>query len=140
MIDASELRIGNKIYINWIEGKRIETNYGVFKVASGLSEIIKDDEWHISVSANGLPTKLIYAEPIMLTPEILENNCGFESYGDNKEYFEHNNLTGLEFLNQSADFKVFDTGSVVLTYLKYLHQLQNFYFALRDEELQIKDL
>lgn len=49
---------------------------------------------------------------------------------------KHDNLTGLEFLDQSADFKVFDTGSVVLTHLKYLHQLQNLYFVLTNEELE----
>jgi hypothetical protein len=120
MISAKELRIGNYIYdYEYLPDEALKA----IQVDGYMIEkmwLNKSNEY----------------EPIPLTAENI-GKCGFESYGDNKEYFKHDNLTGLEFLDQSTDFKVFDTGSVVLTHLKYLHQLQNLYFALTGEELKI---
>lgn len=76
--------------------------------------------------------------PIELTEEWFLKS-GFTQFGDNMEYFEHEEFPQLSFLNQGASFKVFDFGDVVLTYVKYVHQLQNLYCILTGQELTIKE-
>lgn len=75
-------------------------------------------------------------EPIHLTEEILLK-CGFDRICNNFEYdwlLIHTHLSTGEFhflLNESK------SGKLKVTNLKYVHQLQNLYFALTNEELTI---
>jgi len=77
--------------------------------------------------------ELLYI-PIRLTPEILER-CGFEPFnadyrkGNFKIYSGHH-----EFFFWYNDFEENETGEVKLN---YLHQLQNLYFTLTGNELEI---
>jgi len=80
---------------------------------------------------------------IALTPEILEK-CGFDRYtevpndgiGDKLEVFE--GLYGVVFFFDVHGALVFKDYHSNMNRPKYLHQLQNLYFALTGEELEVK--
>lgn len=132
MIQANELRIGNWIQINNGDGKRPPYNYGI--TSHDIEEIDRYGDDYF---------------PIKLTPEILEK-CGFESrtvtvkdrYGENTSNHFDIELEGgnnIFLLEQNVDgVKFFIFESPVTVYVRYLHQLQNLYFALTGEELTVK--
>lgn len=118
MIKANELRIGNLI------------NYG-YKVAI-VNAIREDGGLNVKLENTLLGAEFECFKPIPLTPEILEN-VGFI----NRDSYWH-----------SKDFSMFLEGDYYFQYIStptsngflkvnYLHQLQNLYFALTNEELEI---
>lgn len=130
-IEVTEFRIGN--YVN--------TKYGNLKVFTinelGL-EIQDNSGWIDYINSENL-------KPIELTEEILLKIKGVKQTGltfiidkyilwlyDGKSYafMLYNEKDDL-----SGDLKVYSTE---LTKVKYLHQLQNLYFALTNQELEIK--
>lgn len=78
-----------------------------------------------------------FYEPIPLTEEILLK-CGFEKYSEGN--FVLGNFI-LSYLttdeNFEFEYKVSGIDSWLLKDIKYLHQLQNLYFALTNEELTV---
>lgn len=75
-----------------------------------------------------------YCKPIPLSPEILEK-CGFEEKDNHKNFqfkvytkddFTFNTNHGWWYFNRNLDRQP-----------KYLHQLQNLYYALTQNELTI---
>lgn len=122
MIPANELRIGN-----WVN---FDTHNGVMpmRIESIRKEAISacfevsyfDDE---------------KTSPIPLTPEVLEK-CGFD-------YTESLHRLGeLEIGYDNEDFMLMQYSlrykKAIILKVKYLHQLQNLYFALTGEELTVK--
>jgi hypothetical protein len=87
--------------------------------------------------------------PIPLTPEWLER-CGFEKQKSNTAGIELYRLGGIiieheveaEKYNSAPYALAYDQDGLIVYPLSYhpefVHQLQNFYFALTGEELQIK--
>ena len=79
-----------------------------------------------------------YLKPIPLTEEILLNNCGFRQFDNQfshpKTVFKIIYQHGTNFLGYSAD------GIYIAKSLKYLHELQNLFYAInwKGEELEIK--
>ena len=85
-------------------------------------------------------------KPIPLTPELLEK-CGFEWDSDKKThiqketiegalltfYYEDNELDEIQFYSLDG----MDYYRHPATFCKYLHQLQNIYYALTNVELNI---
>lgn len=107
MIAPNELRIGN-----WAIGK---PNGNMFMLGDGSA---------IDHFANE-------SEPIPITPEILEK-CGFEK-GSIYFYFSKFRIVKI---NDSNNWLILLSDTYHhLCKLKYLHQLQNLYFALTGEEL-----
>lgn len=122
MIDAKELRIGNLFSfhgiiaaVTSIDSKFVEGGKPLNAVAERLGR---------------MTTEL--AEPIPLTPEILES-AGFEySIGtETKTVFYANGAIMLVENNGGYNYMFSKTA------LKYVHQLQNLYFALTGSELTI---
>lgn len=119
MIPLNEIRIGIYYSIGFITDKKGKQHHILEKVKNLL------DITHAHLSGQGIP----------LTPEILDK-CGFEKDKD-----------GVYNINGYAINKVMywlDTGhlQIALAYTpilnapcKYLHQLQNLYFALTGKEL-----
>jgi hypothetical protein len=114
MIKANELRIGN--WVN-VQDQSVQ-----------LSFIDNEDNEEF--------------EPIPLTPEIVEK-CGFVNKAVHEFWMSKQathlwanvaySMTGHVLLKDTIH-----SGSVRITNIKFLHQLQNLYFALTGEELEIK--
>lgn len=131
MIQASELRIGN-----WIEEKvlgkiRVHEimHASVWVLAITLTKERKTEETRYKISINDI-------EPIPLTPKILKK-CGFVKHGERHMAIKH--VIGFHIADMQC--QIFDGECFSsLTYIesvKYLHQLQNLYFALTNKELNI---
>lgn len=117
MIQAEQLRIGNLI-INPIQGI-IKVNTTIMSRVNNLNSLIKQ----------GLLTKEDIFKPIPLTEDILLK-CGFEDRG---HYFVIYGKIALE---------VFEKGFTLCNheykpFIMYLHELQNLYYALTKQELDI---
>lgn len=126
MIQANELRIGN--WVNDIKGGGYN-NPGLVQVRTIGSEGI--NSWQ-DMSASGC-TKYEDLQPIPLTPEILEA-CGFINthYGYNHKDEDFEIDDGSNYLQYSYNDNEYSFGPEI----KYLHQLQNLYFALTQKELK----
>jgi len=120
-IKANELRIGN-----WVLDDFSDDQPKPYRIEG-------DDISRAAV--NGVPYS-----PIPLTPEILEK-CGFEirTLGDGiTPIYSASLLTTKEFIiNQIIGNWCYSPSKSFSTPLLYVHQLQNLYFALTAEELQI---
>lgn len=111
---ANELRIGNYVNSNPFNGiiTVFHNDKCVVKHKSGIVKCLIDD-----------------LQPIQLTEEWLLK-CGF--YLVDKNFFIHDSLSlGIR---KSNGFYM----NHVTKEIKYLHQLQNLYFALTGEELKIE--
>ena len=112
MIQANELRIGNVISRDFV-------------VVELLRECARIELIDKSVSDKTFLVKYSGLEPTPITEEILLK-CGFKIRKDGKLY--HETLSLYE-----ADF-IFNSKSGII---KNLHQLQNLYFALTGQELEV---
>jgi hypothetical protein len=123
MIDIKDLRIGN--FIKDKEGNQLCV-YGVAREDS--HNIIWYDE------EGGFYLNDDEAEPIPLTPEILEG-CGFERISN---FFYDKWVDNLKLrVSLTKDLMTFSYDDTDLPSYKYLHQLQNIYHSLTGQELQI---
>ena len=113
-MNANELRIGNWVLNDYTH--KPQEVYGMM-----LHRLSKEND-------------MGFIKPIPLTEEWLIK-FGFDSNGDDNEYWVHDGMRNFSFLNQGVDFKVFDSGDVTVCFIKYVNQLQNLYFALTGEEL-----
>ena len=123
MIKASELRLGN-----WVNHN--ETNTQIATIDSdntgnfiGVLET-ENHYYRMSFKNDG------DLQPIPLTPEVLER-CGFKKEGLQCEY--SNGKTDIHIYDDGYRFG--QNGYPFGISIKYLHQLQNLYFALTGEEL-----
>lgn len=109
-MEASEYRIGN-----WVSNGEVE-----FQLTS-------KDIYHLDVYVNR-----VIAKPIPITPESLER-IGFERYNHHTDSIFYEK----EFLRFSNNCTVVDWCgcNILLDNCKFIHQLQNLYFALTGKEL-----
>lgn len=122
-----QFRIGN--FIN-----NTEVNDGFFRI----EEIKKNQQDNLAVYYRNGSCMSIDPEPIPLTEEILLK-CGFEKELDNSMvknnvaiFLDKRFKTNL-FLKDNQENKWHSINIKI----KYLHKLQNLYFALTNEELEI---
>lgn len=120
MINANELRIGNFIMV-------VDEDSSV-RVTGIWDEVVKYKE------SGEVAGRL---KPIPLSPEILEA-CGFEKTKRSDQFKLEDIIIGAweenEFVFLRTDgYDVFPR----MPLIRYLHQLQNLYFALTGKELQI---
>lgn len=125
MVQATELRIGN-----WVR-RLNETN--LLKVemidSSGNIKFFGLDEHLFDLEESGI-------KPVSLTTEILYNS-GFEVYHDNPRLeFFYVNKAGYYpfFIYSDREGNFYHNENLEL---KYLHQLQNLFFALTGNELPV---
>jgi hypothetical protein len=128
MIQANELRVGNLI----------KSPYGFSKI----DEVgLKDGNGYVKLKNKNMGYYLDVCSPIQLTDEILLK-CGFkkgdEYYLSPSDYSTEGFVEMMCFDLKECEFiidrSVYSGFSVSI---KHLHQLQNLYFALTGEELQI---
>ena len=136
MLQSNELRIGNAVYTN-ITHRQITTTSNLAVVIYEI-KLLKCAVSYVNngtISCN--ETNLYYTNliPIQLTPCILKK-CGFvaNEYNDEFEY----NLLLLDCEYTDGCFNVVFNECTLPLDLKYLHQLQNLYFALIGKELTVK--
>jgi hypothetical protein len=126
-MEARELRINNLIEV---EGNIIEV--GIIKekfISWNVAKYPENKVWNPFI-----PTNDIRINPIPLTEEWLLK-FGFLKLGEGYEFWE-SSVFNIEFIRNHWHFCY--TSNVLCTHIKYLHQLQNLYFALVGEELTIK--
>lgn len=126
MIKASELRVGN-----WVKHAGTITPLQV-----DVYSFVRMEEWFEEY------------DPIPLTPEILEK-CGFEAFmilDDQQDYRgEYLAKSGFRlYIDPGEKCYYFRYGDTELypvekheIEIKFLHELQNLYFALTGEELEV---
>lgn len=137
MIKANELRIGNWVKVKSGFGKvaTIEDEDGDY---AGVVANDDDSVWErISMAYD---TDI---EPISLTPEILEK-CGFvrdDRRGRRTKLYHYPNISinDNSFFYFDKSFQVLDKdlNAKWTVDCEHLHQLQNLYFALTGEELNV---
>jgi hypothetical protein len=126
MINANELRIGNWIF-NEMIGKNKQVDGDLLYAIDGLK--------------NGVEQEYYY---IPLTPEILEK-AGYKKNKTTGNYLnELSNDDGIfdaMLIEEDKDWFTFvvnaNSYDNYTVEIKYLHQLQNLYFALTGEELTV---
>jgi hypothetical protein len=111
-IKANELRLGNWIYNNNVEYQ--------------VTPYVIEELW---ASVRG------WVQPIPLTEEWLIK-FGFESF--HKRDFKKKGLFITTYFATPQTLVDDDFGNKRVLELKYVHQLQNLYFALTNQELEIK--
>lgn len=127
---AKELRIGNYVYNNHLKvNKRIS---GIFDYEIWLSKVNEDEHDQRSFIEDNKPIPL--DEEWLLKFEIkvgkwFQENSFMITKPIEKEYNE------WDFWIRNANYNK----KLCITYCKYVHQLQNLYFALTNEELTIKE-
>lgn len=131
MINQKELRVGNYI----LDDENIIAK--VEKIEStDFNEWSGSGDPPVIFSINGDFRESEVINPIPLTEELL-GQCGFEpSYfenGEQSQYFRRDGPHGEEFwFNKDMTLLWWDVE------IKYLHQLQNMFFAIRGKELEVK--
>lgn len=116
-MEIKELRIGNNVFFN---GKVQEISSIHSDNTIRLKEN-KDSKCHGCYKVNRI-------KPIPLTEEVLLN-CGFEKIG---EWFCKNDLN-ISIIHDKTTFGCNEEYEI--PNVKFLHTLQNLYFALTGEEL-----
>jgi hypothetical protein len=121
-LKASDLRVGN-----WVELK----NSGFIKIdIDNIGDVVSN---------------LAIFKPIELTPELLEK-AGFEYHSQERKYeiaIEYHKKIGDRFghiekwtIGSKSEYKM-SVGDHRFVTLKYVHQLQNLYYVLTGQELEI---
>jgi hypothetical protein len=140
MIQANELRVGNYVTSDHFKDRDV-----IVKVR------LIGQEQAIVEHPNGLTEPMLYQvemRAVTLTNDIIWS-CGGEQYDshENYIYIESDNNVELHIFNWKTPVGVANnvpTGAYyvmmnnTMVILKYLHQLQNLYFALSGKELEIK--
>jgi len=126
MIQSNELRIGNKV--------EYDRNF------YDVTKIEHTGNW-LGITCGSVPITVINAIP--LTPDIL-GKCGFEhdgfvdGDGDDIYFWRIKKPNAENFYLRGDNLQPQDIGFPVVDYeIKYLHQLQNLYFALTGKELTV---
>ena len=124
MIQAEELRIGNKLLMEF----------------ENVDETVNSRMIGFIAIANRTQKPHPFVG-ILIREEILLK-CGFDEYSDEltiklgHRYFLCYSKTTKRIFTENTDLD--DDGAVYHEHIKYLHQLQNLYFALTGKELEIK--
>ena len=134
-MDAKELRLGNwvKTTISRWRGQ----GFPILAIKGDRVSFDKlNDGQYIWVMAENL-------KPIPLSPEIIEK-CGFEKHKNSNDYWTIWYLKNGWRIQQAHNSEVSASVRSGLFYysddfveVEYLHQLQNLYFALTGEELEV---
>jgi len=124
-LEPNELRIGNLVYWN------IPEKVGVPHVIKA----ILPNTYHTSPISVGKHEDYL---PIPLTKERLLK-FGFEKCSDNEHYFIGHHGFCLIYDGDDWCMEPRIDDSLLIAYCKYVHQLQNLYFALTGQELTFKE-
>ena len=124
---VNELRIGNLVYDRG--NKILKIDYWERKDLIAQKVVVEGFVGH------PLTEYVEYLKPIPLTEEWLLK-FGFEK---KKGYYDryYYSIDGMD-IRIDADMFETEVGECLYKTIKYVHQLQNLYFAINDEELTMK--
>src|ERR1700761_2009699 len=145
MLQAKELRFGNKVFNKKgevITVQQILSHTIVYDTAINVSRrhLSKVSGFYNAPSYTTEVLEVVKEadmqeiEPIALTPKILES-CGFRNFIREEWILSHNN-THTDFEFTSEGLKLRNTVPTRVR-IKYLHQLQNFFYAIAGQELEV---
>lgn len=126
MARVNELRIGNKFDYHgqtvWVmKVARTWAEFGYFTDSVGFERAFDDED---------------FPRPIPLTPEILTQWCGFRKDATFRNpYYSPDGEMRILFQDEKYPLAKFKNGQRVV---RFLHELQNLIFFLREKELEIK--
>jgi hypothetical protein len=128
--------IGGSIKYQSLEVKDLRIGNWLITYATALPQYFRVTSWHIKyLDENGFRDEA----PVPLTPEILKA-CGFENptneFLNNYFFKDFNIYYSKEYCEWTIDDRGDNEGSKPRL-IQYLHQLQNIYFALTNNELEI---
>ena len=124
MIQSNELRIGN-----WVKRNEYNAKFIALSVSGLVAEREDGARYYGAIHA---------LEPIPLTEELIAK-CMFSEYEFEDDIFLHDEedvcvqKSGKVYYPYS-----FENSDTIGTPIRYLHQLQNLFFALTGKELEIK--
>lgn len=134
MISINELRIGNLVSIENVPlGINTKEDKGIYKIIS-ISNIINSNPCITAKNVGcgiTVGSSIKNLEPIPLTPELLEK-CGFDRL---LFVYQKDRIDVIIDKNRIGIYPNFLSGMLIIC--KYLHQLQNMYYAITGEELEI---
>jgi len=133
MLKANELRVGNIV--------------STVKLNNGIVRGITDEKIMVKFKDSTISSNIDFFYPIPLTEEILLK-CGFDEKSTCLSKMLNTADTYLEIRERNNEYYVSiyqftessydDNNTVFLNKINHIHQLQNLYFALTNEELTIK--
>ena len=131
MIQANELRIGN--YLQYFDGANFIVSHHDIKIIT---------EWTSVVAPLPKPIEITEEWLLKFGFKKIEKgySIGISDYGYVIEYLDWREdwTFGVEYYDPVNDDELGDVYNFNGLGLKYVHQLQNIYFALTGEELVIK--
>lgn len=137
MIDVKELRIGNLVF-DKLSNRTMSVAGVSFTDSKGFVFVEAVEFENSEYNYKGVsfqPYLSIHFEPIQLTAEILEQ-CGFEkSKSHHLDFFKDTGIGNNFFTFRLG--RPFKHESQWWQEIKYLHQLQNLYFAITGKELTV---
>jgi len=145
MLHAKDLRYGNKVFNKKgevITVQQIHSSTIVYDTAINVSRrhLSKVSGFYNAASYTTQVVEVVKEadmqeiEPIKLTPKVLES-CGFRNFVRDEWILTHGNThTDFELSDDGLRLRHNTTSRVPI---KYLHQLQNFYYAIAGQELEI---
>jgi len=130
MIQANEIKVNNRFIRQSRYSRGLEYDH----------DFVLTEEWIGKLFGDNISIALQDLHPIPLTPEILEK-CGFKKLNNAWVPIDY---SATDYFKWS--FTIWDNKDGTYRYnsaefipeLKYLHQLQNLYYALTGEELIYK--
>ena len=133
MIQANELRIGNLIRDK--ESRHIVEVLAIDKAPEDSSVYVRAFDF---IGRYIFESELLegWLTPIKITEKRLLN-CGFVK-GEYKETYTDYTFDGYRLINEGNKYEFLIYGSsVILSEIKYIHELQNIYFILSKKELDL---
>lgn len=142
---VEELRVGNTVYVDYPK-----YNPGLCGLPMVIKEICRDRWWvhgymlvvfgATNKKSHNVPDCFI--RPIPLTEELLLK-CGFKKipktlYVDDLSDLRTATTYKKGSIVWNTDTRKFWVGIIELNHIKHLHQLQNLYFAITGEELEVE--
>ena len=146
MIHAQDLRYGNKVFNKKgevITVQQIHCNTIVYDTAINVTRRQLSKVSGFYNNATSYTTQVMEMvkeaelreiEPIALTPKILES-CGFRNFVRDEWIVTYGNThTDFEFTENGLQLRHPSPSRVGI---RYLHQLQNFFYAIAGQELEV---
>lgn len=132
-LEAKELRICNLVTDNYYESFKSVITVGSIH-GEGINIHPDDDDkpYGLHSATLGFEYRLEDLQPIPLTEEWLVK-FGFEQYNNTNHYY-YSNESYIVKINSEFGYLFY---SIDHKPIKYVHQLQNLYFSLTGEELEI---